>query len=76
MSQANNPITALFFLIGAVAVFSLPFLLIGLVSFFSDFSQELHYINMEIGRTTGLERRYWKRQRRRLWFSLIPFVKY
>ena len=30
----------------------------------------------EIGRTTGAERRHWIRQKRRLWLSLIPFVKY
>ena len=51
-------------------------LLIGLASFINDFSQELKYLNNEIGRTSGAERRHYVRQRRRLWLSLIPFVKY
>ena len=76
MPEANNPDTELYWLIGIVAVFFLILLLFGLVSFINDFSQELRYLNNEIGRTTGGERRYWKRQKRRLWLSLIPFVKY
>jgi hypothetical protein len=47
-----------------------------LVSFINDFSQELRYLNSEIRRTDGAERRHWIRQRRRLWLSLIPFVRY
>ena len=35
------------------------------------FSRELQYINMEIARTTGSERKYWKKQRRKLWLSLL-----
>ena len=76
MPQANNPDTELYWLIGIVAAFFLFLLLFGLVSFFNDFSQELKYINCEIQRNTGAERRYWIRKRRRLWLSLIPFVKY
>ena len=76
MPEANNPDTALYWLIGIVAAFFLFLLLFGLVSFINDFSSELRYLNSEIGRTTGGERRYWKRQKRRLWLSLIPFVKY
>lgn len=41
-----------------------------------DFKQELRYINMEINRTVGGERKYWRRKRIRLWLSLIPFIKY
>lgn len=76
MPQANNPDTALYVLIGIVAAFFLFLLLFGLVSFYNDFSHELKYINCEIRRTDGSERRYWIRKRRRLWLSLIPFVKY
>ena len=72
----NNPDTELYWLIGIVAVFFLILLLFGLVSFINDFSQELRYLNSEIRRTDGAERRHWIRQRRRLWLSLIPFVKY
>ena len=72
----NNPDTELYWLIGIVAAFFLIIVLFGLVTFINDFSSELRYLNSEIGRTTGAERRYWIRQRRRLWLSLIPFVKY
>ena len=46
------------------------------VSFFQDFSTELKYLNNEIRRTDGAERRYWIKRKRKLWLSLIPFVKY
>ena len=72
----NNPDTELYWLIGIVAVFFLILLLFGLVSFINDFSQELRYLNNEIRRTDGAERRHWIRQSRRLWLSLIPFVRY
>lgn len=72
----NNPDTELYWLIGIVVAFFLILLLFGLVNFINGFSSELRYLNSEIGRTTGGERRYWIRQRRRLWLSLIPFVKY
>lgn len=51
-------------------------LLFGLASYFTKFSRELQMINGEIRRSTDRERRYWKKQRRKLWLSLIPFVKY
>ena len=76
MPEANNTDTELWILVGIVAAIFLLGLLVGLVSFINDFSRELKYIKCEIGRTTGGERRYWKRQKRRLWLSLIPFVRY
>ena len=76
MFEANNPDTELYRLIGFAAVFFLILLLIGLAQFINDFSHELRYLNNEIARTTGAERKYWIRRRRRLWLSLIPFVKY
>ena len=41
-----------------------------------EFTRELRYLNSEISRTVGAERMHWIRQRRRLWLSLIPFVRY
>lgn len=72
----NNPDIELYWLIGIIAAFFLFLLVIGLVFFFNDFLQELKYINCEIRRTDGSERRYWISKRRKLWLSLIPFVKY
>ena len=76
MPEENNLDAGLCLLVGIVAIFFLILLMFGLVTFINDFSSELRYLNNEIGRTTGAERRYWIRQRRRLWLSLIPFVKY
>ncbi len=76
MSKANNSDIGFYFLIGIVAVFFFILMLVGLVSFINDFSSELRYLNNEIGRTEGAEQRYWIRMRRRLWLSLIPFVKF
>lgn len=73
MPNENTDITIL---IIVVAILFGLIILVGLAKFFSDFSRELKLINLEIGRTTGGERRYWKRQKRRLWLSLIPFVPY
>ena len=40
------------------------------------FKAELRYLNCEIRRTYGDERRYWMRRRCRLWLSWLPFVRY
>ena len=75
MSEVNNS-DKLYWLIGVVAVFFLIVILFGLCSFINCFCQELKYLNNEIERTYGSERRFWIYRRRRLWLSLIPFVKY
>ena len=51
-------------------------LAIKIVFFFKHFSDELKYINIEIERTEGAERKHWKKRKRKLLLSLIPFVKY
>ena len=76
MYQVINPEPEHYWLIAMVAIFFLFLILFGLVSFFNDFRHELRYLNIEIRRTDGAEQRYWIRRRRRLWLSLIPFVKY
>lgn len=63
-------------LIGIALVVVLFLLLLALTVFIHNFSKELHYLNMEIERTQGEERGYYLHQRRRLWLSLIPFVRY
>ena len=76
MPEANNLDTTFWILIGIIAVPIFIGLLVGLCLCIKEFLQELEYINMEIERTDGSERRYWIHKRRRLWLSLIPFVKY
>ena len=76
MLETNNQDTGFYILIGIIGFFLLIGLLFGLAQFLNDFMSELRYLNNEIGRTDGEERKHWIRQRRRLWLSLIPFVKY
>ena len=51
------------------------FISIPIIIFLLNFSKELRYLNLEIGRSTGEERKFYIKQRRRLWLSLIPFVR-
>ena len=76
MPETNNLDAELYWLIGVVAAFFLILMLAGLAQFTHDFSRELRYLNNEIRRTTDAERLHYIRQRRRLWLSLIPFVRY
>jgi len=69
----KDPIWLLVAIIGIVFLFAI---LVGIAMWWNDFSQELRYMNNEIRRTDGAEQRHWKRQKRRLWLSLIPFVRY
>lgn len=62
-----------------IIVFLIIFIIIVGTTFLqwlSDFITELKYLRCEIKRTQGRERRYWIQKKRRLWLSLIPFVKY
>ena len=59
-----------------IAFFFLVGVLIYIVDFFRFFTRELRFINIEIQRSDGEEKHYWKIQRRKLWLSLFPFVKY
>ena len=76
MPITNNPDAALHVLIAIFIIFAAILLFYGLAIFLNDFSRELRYLNNEIKRTSGKEREHWLRRRRRLWLSLLPFVKY
>jgi hypothetical protein len=41
----------------------------------SSFRKELYYINVEIKRSIGAEKVYWRQEKRRLWLSLLPFTR-
>lgn len=43
---------------------------------YTEFKRELWYINMELGRCEEEEQRIWKKQKLKLFLSLIPFVQY
>lgn len=46
------------------------------IVFFVEFFQELRFINEKIQYYSGQEQQYWLQRRRKLWLSLLPFVKY
>ena len=62
-------------LLAIVIAFFAVLILVGLTMKIKEFSHEVDYINCEIGRTEGAEREYWKREKRGLWLSLLPFFR-
>ncbi len=58
-----------------IGIFSIT-ILGAFITFLVDFFRELRYLNKEIQCSAGAERQYWMHQRRRLWLSLLPFIKY
>ena len=72
----DNADTQIFNIITVLATTALAFLLLLKLGIFIDnFRRELKYIKVEIARTDGGERRYWKHQKKKLWLSLIPFYR-
>ena len=67
--------TTTVYLLIILVLFFATVILISLVIKFNRFSRELSRINMEINRNTGSQLAYWKREKRRLWLSLIPFYR-
>jgi predicted RND superfamily exporter protein len=76
MPKANEQEFGIFLLAGMIVLFFLVLFLFGFMIFLKEFISELKSINREIARTKGNERRYYIRRRRRLWLSLLPFIKY
>ncbi|MBQ0084348.1 MAG: hypothetical protein KBS52_06255 [Clostridiales bacterium] len=62
-------------LIALVAIIIVGGITARIIKKFGSFKRKLSYINMEISRTTGGERKQWKRRRRKLWISWLPFTK-
>lgn len=65
--------------IAAVAII-LGFVAIGagmaFLKWWKNFRNELEDIKYEINTSKGREREWWIRRRRRLWLSILPFVRY
>lgn len=66
----------LFFVLGILLIFLVIFVLIAFTEWLIRFRKELKILTGEIYRTEGWERKYWIRKRRKLWLSLLPFVRY
>jgi len=63
----------------SVIVIALVFILCGIVLSLAisylRISHEIKLINIEIKRTHGRERKHWKRRKRKLLLSVLPFFK-
>ena len=58
-----------------VAGIVLLLLVFGVARFVAGFLKELRYLNSEIARTDGSERKYYIQCKRKLLLSLIPFIR-
>jgi len=76
MPRSNLTNLIIYFIIAVVAIAALLFLGTRLARFLNAFAKELGYLNCEIRRTEGSERKYWEKKKKELWLSLIPFVNY
>ena len=70
----ENDITIIIIL-ALIILFVSILLLVGLAVKLNEFFRERDYIEREIRRTTGAEQRHWKREKRRLWLTLLPFYR-
>ena len=62
--------------IGLLGLILAAVFILFMVIWLQDFRFEIRNINDEINRNEGEERKYWIARRRRLWLSLIPFVRW
>ena len=73
MFREEDPVIII--LLAIMILFVAALLIVGLVMKLNGFTRELDYIKREIQRTTGAEQLRWKREKRRLWLSLLPFYR-
>ena len=71
--RMNNSLTTVIIAVLVLAFAGL--LLWALLVKLSQFREELEYINMELRRATAENRKYWKKRRRQLFLSLLPFYR-
>lgn len=76
MPEANEQELGLYVLACLLVAFFLVVFVFGFAIFLKDFCSEMRFINREIARTKGAERRHYVRRRKRLWLSLLPFIEY
>lgn len=74
MTTNQNSIPYIF--IGIIICVFIFLFSVKLVLSLNGFIEELKYLNSEIDRTDGNERKFWIQQRKKLWLSLILFFKY
>ena len=76
LEQFNVSAQMMRLLIGILVVLAVVVFLAVFLPWLRDFRHEMRYINMEIQRNRGREREHWIKRKRRLWLSILPFVKY
>ena len=59
-----------------IIIFLLLLIFFSFLNWYIEFSKELRYLNIEIKRCIGREKLYYKKKRRKLFLSILPFVKY
>ena len=62
--------------VGIIAALIVMLWIVWIILGLEKFRWELKRLNIEIGRTTGEEQKRWRALRRKLWLSLIPFIRY
>ena len=62
--------------VGIIAALIAILWIVWIILKLEKFRWELKRLNIEIGRTTGEEQKRWRALRRKLWLSLIPFIRY
>ena len=72
LAAGNESVLTILFAIMVV----IALVLIVSFSWLNWFYRELRYLNSEIKRNEGREKKRWIKRRRRLWLSIIPVVKY
>ena len=75
MPETDTPVI-LIYLFESIIIFFFILLGIGYISVLRDFVRELRNLNRKIRRSCGAKRKHLLRRRRRLWLSLLPFIKY
>lgn len=76
MNPGETDNTIFIIMIAAIVLIFAIIFIVRFAMMISDFQTELKYINGEIRRTSGREQKHWKKKKRRLLLSLLPFVKY
>ena len=72
----ENESSLFWLLVAVLGAIVAMILIVYFVQWLIAFQEELKHVNTEIQRTTGRERERWKRRKRRLFLSIIPFVRY
>lgn len=75
MNEVGNDV-GFYMIFGIVIVFLLVVLIVAFARWVHEFRRELRCLNADIRRTQGKEQEHWIQMRRKLWLSILPFVRY